>query len=330
MTNKRCFRGVGGRLRALALVVVLALALAGGAAWAGDELASWQGPARQVLLDYITAVTTPGGPDFIPPAERKAAFDVDGTLIAEKPVFLPLELSFQRLGQVCPQGGPAPEGMTDLCAAHARGDRLALERQYIAQALTKPFVGMGFDEYQAMARRLMDQGVNPANGKPYRRLIYPPMLELIELLHEKGFVVYLCSGSPNFFLRAISADYLGVDPDRCIGTTYQAVAHQSGGRIAFSRGAKVESLNLELQKAVNLLQRLGGPPVLAFGNSDGDSQMLRYALSGRRRGLALLLVHDDPREFVYGQAGLVEALAAEGVVAVSMRQSFRQVETTDR
>lgn len=310
-------------LRLTTSILLLLIALAWGNEAAAGELASWREPVRQQLLDYIHNASTQGNAGFIPEDQRIAVFDVDGTLISEKPMFTAMEISIARLGEICPKPN-RPAELADLCRAAKTVDRQALLKN-IDKSLSAPFAGMSFGAYEQFCGAFFATHVNKAKNLPYNRLIYKPMLELIDLLGENGFEVWLCSGSPQFMLRAIGPKYLNVPAERCIGTRYEAVPVKKEQNLTFVRGAALDLLNLKLTKAQNLLQVLGGPPVFVFGNSSGDLAMMRFAGSSPYPNMRLMLDHDDPREFVYGKKKTMKQARKLGAVIVSMKDCFKTV-----
>ncbi|MEW5912785.1 MAG: haloacid dehalogenase-like hydrolase [Thermodesulfobacteriota bacterium] len=309
----------------LVLLCLLLALMAAAPAFAAQELPSWREPLRGRLLDYVNAVTTPGHQDFIPPAERIASFDLDGTIISEKPYFFTMAISVAWLKDNCGAFAAKGERQAALCQAAISGDRQFLMRN-IDALLTQPFLGMDLDAYRALSLKVFREGINSAKKVPWSQLIYQPQLELIQLLTRKGFKVYVCSGSAIMALMAISEPYLGVPAERCIGTRFAATVSEKDGRLVFSRGrVQPGMLNLDQVKAVNLKLRLGRGPVLAFGNTMGDAWMLRFAASSPRRSLALVLDHDDPREFVYRSANLLALAKQRGWVVVSMQRDWARV-----
>jgi phosphoserine phosphatase len=313
------------QIRIAALILALCLGLTVSARAAGDPLPSWQGPVKAQLMEYIQAVTTPGGKDFIPQAERIASFDMDGTVIAERPMPFVMDISMVWLKQHCPGFGKKGAKQKALCQAAAAHDFKAM-RKMIGPLLIMPYLGMEMDDYRALALKVFETHVNPVKKKPLKELIYAPQLELMELLKAKGFQVWLCSGSAISAIQAISAKYLGVPPQRCIGTRFQVKVSEKDGTLLFQRGNVVDGLlNLQQTKAANLKLATVTGPVLAFGNSGGDIWMLKYAAAAKRRGLALVLDHDDPREFVYAKPKLLELAKMRGWTVVSMKKAWIKV-----
>lgn len=293
--------------------------------WTDKDLPSWQGPTRRVLLEYIYAVSTPGHRDFIPVPERIAAFDLDGTLISERPRLWVMEVALARLARICGRPSARSQDLAGLCAAAARRDYGYL-RRHIGQSLSLPLLGMTRAGYRALARQVFETAVNPVKKLPLRRMVYRPQVELIDLLHRRGFRVYIVSGSDQFAMMAISRKYLHVAPERCIGTTFQVRLELAGGRLRFYRtGLRKGDVNLRRVKAKKLMARTGLPPVLAFGNSPGDTWMLRFAASAPRRSLCLVLDHDDPREFVYRRRRFLTLARRQGWQVVSIKRDFKVV-----
>lgn len=313
------------QIRIVALILALCLGLAT-SAWAVDDpLPSWQAPVKTQLMDYINAVTSPGGKDFIPAEERIAAFDLDGTIIAEKPVPFVLDISLVWLKKHCPGFGQKGPQEAALCNAVAKSDLKALRKQ-IDPLVTLPFLGMEMDAYRALALSVFETYINPLKKMPLKDMIYEPQLELIALLKAKGFQVWLCSGSTISAMQAISAKYLGVPPERCIGTRFAIKVSEKEGRLSLKRGAIYpDLLNLRKGKVANLKLATMTGPVLAFGNSMGDAWMLKYAADSSRRSLALVLDHDDPREFVYAKPELLKLAGERGWTVVSMKQAWTKI-----
>lgn len=323
-TNRKPPAGRSTRLALALLLACLALVWAV-PALAGDPLPSWRGPVKRMLLDYVAAVTEPGGKDVIPPAERIAAFDLDGTLIPERPLPFVMQMSLSWLRANCPGFSGRGPRQKALCAAAAKGDRRTLFGD-IENVLALPFDGWEIGAYRAHARRFFETAPNPKLGRPLSELVYRPQVELISLLKKKGFAVWVCTGSGTGAVQAISARHLGVPPERCIGTRYALKIEERQGRLVFLRGEVFPGLvNLGKVKAANLAQATMYGPVLAFGNSEGDEFMLRFAAGSRRRSLALVLNHDDPREFVYSKPDLLKTAGQLGWTVVSMKRDWARV-----
>jgi phosphoserine phosphatase len=309
------------RLGLTALILILLVATAS----AGEPLASWNQPLRTKILDFATQAADPASPNFVPAAQRVAAFDLDGTLITERPNFFVLEVALARLKAICPafarQGAPEAE----LCRAAERQDRRFI-RKHLDQVLSLPFKGMSFAQYRELVSRVWNQGLHPQHQKPFRDTVFKPMRELVALLKAKGFTVYLNSGADELSLMAICAD-LGVEPIHCIGTRYQAEPKERKGRVELVRtgGLDLKFLNLGANKALNMYFAAGRAPVLAAGNSTGDSWLLRMAGANPLPHLVLVVNHDDPQEAVYARPELLELARQKGWDVVSMRRDWRNL-----
>lgn len=303
-------------------LALLLLGLAASAA-AQEPLASWREPLRGQLLAYAAQAADPASPGFVPAPQRVAAFDVDGTLITERPNFFVLEVALARLRDICPAFGKQGPRQAELCQALAGKKDRRWVRKNLDQVLSLPFQGMSFAQYRELTVRVWQKGLHPKFQRPFKDTVYRPMRELIALLKGKGFTVYLNSGADALSLMAISAD-LGVEPGRCIGTRYQAQPREQGGRVELVRSGELNLafLNLEANKALNLYFRTGGAPVLAAGNSGGDAWMLRMAGDNPRPHLVLVINHDDPREFVYSRPELLQTARERGWKVVSMREDW--------
>ncbi|MBU2467048.1 MAG: haloacid dehalogenase-like hydrolase [Proteobacteria bacterium] len=304
-------------LRWLCLVSLL-LALAASAA-AQEPLASWREPLRGQIVAYAAQAADPASPGFVPAHQRVAAFDLDGTFIAERPNFFVLEVARERLRSICPAFGQEGPQQAKLCQALAQEDRRYI-RKNLDQALSLPFKGMSFAGYRDLVARVWQKGIHPKFKRPFKDTVYRPMRELVEYLKGKGFTVYLNSGADALSLMAISTS-LGVEPSHCIGTRYQAQPQEQGGRVELMRtgGLDLDFLNLGANKALNMYFAAGRAPVLAAGNSSGDSWLLRMTGDNPRPHMVLVINHDDPREFVYSRPELLAMAKERGWIVVSMR-----------
>jgi hypothetical protein len=313
------------RLRACLLWVLLLALLLAPAAWAGGQsLASWREPLRGQLIAFAAAAADPASPGYVPQDQRIAAFDVDGTLMVERPLFFVAEVAKDRLQAICPAYGRQGPVQAAQCRAAAEGDDRYL-LAHLDSVLSQPFAGMTQAAYRQLAARVWAKQLNPKLRRPPAALAYLPMRELIDLLKQKGFTVYLNSGMDALAMMAISSTW-GLGPERCLGTNYELRAREQEGRVGFIRTGRLlpENLNLRQNKAIALLMRTGRRPILAAGNSGGDAWMLRMAAESKP-SLALLVNHDDPREFVYGKPKLLKEAARRGWRVISMRRDWTRL-----
>ena len=289
-----------------------------------QRLITWQGEVRRVLLAYIDSVTTPGSNDFIPPEDRLAVFDLDGTLMSEKPfpfVFdAAIQYILQNQGELSKKGPP----YNALYDAAQKKD-IGYFRNHIADTFVLPFEGKTYGFFRDWCLRIFETEINPLKKRPQKDLIFKPMIELIDLLQETGFQVYVVSGSLQFAIMAISEKYLHVDKSHCIGSMVQARAIKEGERILFLREKLQPPSNVKSGKAVRIMMRTGRAPVLAFGNSMGDVWMLNFTASSPYRHMAFVLDHDDPREFVYHHPALLKKARVKNWVIIHMKENFKTV-----
>jgi phosphoserine phosphatase len=290
-----------------------------------DALPSWQGgEVRDMLVDFVFDVSTPGHRDFIPARDRLAVFDMDGTLLCEKPGFFALEAVIQYLTEQASELSLKGPEYKALCDAARKRDVTYL-RQHIEDTFVLPFEGKTYDFFRDYCRKVFETAINPEKGRPIKELVYKPMIELIDLLHERGFSVYVVSGSLQFAIMAISEKYLHVDESRCIGSMVEAIAEKIGDKTVFIRGKSRPPANLDSGKSILIKMRTGRSPVLAFGNSDGDIWMLEFTASSPYRHLSFVIDHDDPREFVYQKEKLLGQARKEGWMIVSMKNHFKTI-----
>jgi phosphoglycolate phosphatase-like HAD superfamily hydrolase len=288
----------------------------------GDLLPSWsQGAPKAALLDFLRRVTEPGQ-SFVPPPERVAVFDNDGTLWCEKPIPPQADFLLRRWQEIA----EAHPGMTteQPWKAVAEGDRAWLARilnhvPELNRGVTEAYENITTETFEKAVRRFFGHARHPVFGVPYTRLVYRPMRELITLLAASAFGVYVCTAGSRDFVRVISQEMYGIPRDRVIG---------SGATLEYRRGRLWRTRGLELPiddgpgKPVHIWTRTGRMPLLAGGNADGDAAMLESAR------FALLIRHDDAgREFAYdagSEQALTRAKELEWTV-VSMQNDFKVV-----
>jgi phosphoserine phosphatase len=315
-------------------VVLLALFVSPGrvaAQDADDPLPSWaEGPARQAVLDFVATVTDPDGPGFVPPEDRIATFDNDGTLWVERPTYVQVTLMFDRLRRMAPDN-PKWRSLESFRAV-LDNDREALSQLTPQDVLTLAGAAYGGQTIEGFERDVadaLDTARHPRFDRRYTELVYQPMLELMDLLRDNDFRVFIVSGGGRDFIRVFSEDAYGVARDDVIGSTLQSRFEEEdiGGHIV-KQADLVRPVNDGPGKPVHIQRTIGRPPLMAVGNSDGDIEMLRFAESADRPWLALLLHHDDAdREYAYdhGTERALETAAERGWTVVSMRNDFSRV-----
>ncbi|HEU5296284.1 MAG TPA: HAD family hydrolase [Burkholderiaceae bacterium] len=314
-----------------------ALALAGCASvgTGTDALPAWNdGANKQAILKFVADVTRDGAPTFVPPAERIAVFDNDGTLWVEQPMYTQMVFV---LDWVKANAAQHPEWRDNAAfKALASGDREAigaLSERELAGFIYTAQGGLSDEAYDAAARDWLARARHPKFNRPYTELVYQPQLELLAYLRSKGFKTFIVSGGSVEFMRPWSERVYGIPPEQVIGTQNAMRFEMQGGKPALLREPKIDFVDDGPGKPVGIYKHIGRRPVLAFGNSDGDWQMLQYTMGGSGSRMALLVLHDDgEREVAYDRRSKIGRLdkawndaLAKGWNVVSMRRDWRQV-----
>ncbi len=315
---------------AIVLIALCAIVPISHAAGKGP-LPSWnETPAKQKIIDFANKVSDPSGPLYVSEKERIAVFDLDGTLFCEKPLYLQVLIAAERLYELA-NANPKLRGRQPYKGCWERDwDYISNSKNFLEMNLTA-FEGMVQEEYMEYTLRFLRRG-HPVFGVPYITLIYVPMLEVLDFLEEKGFRIYLVSGSPQAFIRSFSEEELGVGRERVIGDTIKVAFEEKGGKVVFVREhAVVEPEVLREGKPENIRMRLGRSAILACGNSNDDVKMLESAGAGRpdaRPRLSILVHHDDAeREYAYDKGADIALKTAQeaGWLTVSMKNDFKEI-----
>ncbi len=293
--------------------VLLGLLLFASAALAADPLPSWNdGPAKQSIITFVEKVTKEGSPGFVPPAERIATFDNDGTLWSEQPVPVQLYFALGRVKALAPQH---PEWKTkepfasllkgDMETALAGGDHALLELIMATHA------GMTTVEFEQIVKDWIATAKHPKTGNLFTEMTYEPMLELLAYLRANGFKNFIVSGGGIEFMRPWAERVYGIPPEQVIGSSIKTKFEMRDGKPVLVRLPQLNFNDDKADKPVGINQHIGRRPIAAFGNSVGDQQMLEYTQGGSGARFELLVLHDDAtREYAYGPAlGLPNAQA---------------------
>lgn len=282
----------------------------------------------------MTDATTPGHPAFVPAAERIAVFDNDGALWSEQPMYFQLAFAIDRVRALAPAHPEwkdtqpfkaALEG--DVKALAASGERGLLELVMATHA------GITSDEFALVVREWAETARHPTLRRPYTELTYAPMRELLEYLRAGGFKTYIVSGGGVEFLRVFAEKLYGVPPEQVIGSSIKTRYEVRDGGPVIVRLPEIDFIDDKAGKPVGIHKFIGRRPIAAFGNSDGDFEMLEWTTSGPGRRLGLIVRHDDEvREFAYDRASAIGRLdraldeaGRRGWVVVSMKTDWRVV-----
>ena len=305
-------------------------------------LASWRdGAARSAICDFVRRVTTAGEEDFVPPAARIATFDNDGTLWLEKPMYIQLQHGLGAIGKLAAahpelrerQPFKAVVGHDMAWFAKVQADYAAGDPSgviMLASGVTEAFEGLTVEEFEADALEFLSTARDARFDKPYRQLVYRPMVELLHYLRDNGFQVFLTSGGGRDFMRAVCEEVYGVPRARAIGSSVTfSYAEDAHGVAQVVRTKEIEQpIDDGPGKPLHIHRATGRRPIVAGGNSDGDIHMLKYAAGHSGPSLCLLVHHDDAeREYAYDEgAGKALQLAAQrGWVVVSMKDDWKTV-----
>ncbi|EXI78212.1 MAG: haloacid dehalogenase-like hydrolase [Candidatus Accumulibacter appositus] len=328
--------------------LVAVLALAGQlalstpvAAATTDPLPSWrEGPARQAIVKFVQTATDKASAGFVPPAERIATFDNDGTLWTEHPMYTQLAFALDRIRQLAPQH---PEWKTqqpfkavldnDLEALAAGGEKGLLELVMASHA------GMSTAEFEVMVSDWFKTARHPRFKKPYTELTFQPMLELLAYLRSNGFKTYIVSGGGIEFMRPMTEAVYGIPPEQVIGSSIKTKYEMQEGKPVLTRLPEINFIDDKTGKPIGINTFIGRRPVAAFGNSDGDREMLEWTGAGKGARLMMLVSHDDAeREYAYGPAnGLpdtkfgtfsqstMDEAKQKGWIVISMKNDWQRV-----
>jgi hypothetical protein len=309
-----------------------------GAAYASaqDPLPSWNdGPVKQAIVSFVEKVTKDGSPDFVPPPERVATFDNDGTLWCEQPMYFQLFFALDRVKTLAPQH---PEWKTkEPFASLLKGDvkgALAGGEHAILEIIVATHAGMTTAEFEKIAADWIATAKHPKFKRPYTECIYQPMVELLAYLRANGFKTFIVSGGGIEFMRPWTEKVYGVPPEQVVGSSIKTKYEMRGGKPVLMRLPEMNFIDDKAGKPVGINSHIGRRPIAAFGNSDGDQQMLEYTQGGDGARLMMLVHHDDAaREFAYGAESKIgtfsDALMAEakksGWIVISMKDDWKKI-----
>lgn len=275
------------------------------AAFAADPLPSWNdGPAKQAIIGFVDGATREGSPTYVPPAERIATFDNDGTLWSEQPIPVQLYFAIDRVKALAPRH---PEWATqEPYASLLKGDpnkALAGGEKALAAIVMATHAGMTTTEFEQIVSDWIATARHPGTGRLFTGMVYQPMLEVLAYLRANQFKTYIVSGGGIEFMRAWVERVYGIPPEQVVGSSIKTRFERRDGKAALVRLPELNFIDDKAGKAVGINLHIGRIPRAAFGNSDGDREMLEYTQSGPGARFMLLVLHDDAaREFAYGPA----------------------------
>ena len=306
-----------------------------------DPLASWNdGPAKKAILDFVKTTTDKNNSKFVPPAERIATFDQDGTTWVSHPIYTQVLFTFDRVAALAPQH---PEWKTrQPFQAVLTGDKDALAKftpKDIEALVLATYTGMTTEAFQAIVKDWMAKAKHPRFHKPFSRMVYQPMLEVMRYLRNNGYRTYIVTGGGQDFVRAYAQQVYGIPSEQVIGSALSTKYEYEDGTGLLMREPKLLLENDFAGKAEDIYLFLGRHPRAAFGNSSGDRQMLEYTQACGGASLEMLVLHDDAaREYAYGPAHglpdskvgtfpqtLYDEAHAKGWVVISMKNDWNRI-----
>ena len=334
---------IGALSRTIALSALLALGLAAQAQT--DPLPSWNdGAAKQAIVNFVKDTTTQGSPKFVPPAERIATFDQDGTLWVEHPMYSQVMYILERvpaLVKAKPELAKVAPFSTVLDIL--KGDRAAMAKLTLPDlekvAMTT-LTGMPVDTFTAEAKKWLAEAKDPRWKKPFTELTYLPMQEVLKYLRANGFKTYIVTGGGQDFVRVYSEATYGIPPEQVVGTAVGTTyGYAKDGKPFLTKAPKLMVNDNNAGKPESIHLMIGRRPIMAVGNSTGDQQMLEYTKAGAGASLSMLVLHDDAkREYAYGPAqglpaskvgtftqALYDEAKKQGWTVISMKDDWKKI-----
>jgi phosphoglycolate phosphatase-like HAD superfamily hydrolase len=325
-------------LAAFALWVLLAA----GAYAQTDPLPSWNdGPAKQAIIAFVQATTTQGSAKFVPPAERIATFDQDGTLWVEHPMYSFVMYALERvpvLAKARPELAKVEPFKTVLSGNREAMAKLTLPD--LEKIIAVTFTGMPVDEFNAEVAKWIATAKDPRWKRPYTELVYQPMQEVLKYLRDNGYKTYIVTGGGQDFVRQYSEKTYGIPPEQVVGTAgVTKYGYDKDGKPFLTKEPKLLLNDNDAGKPEGIHLMIGRRPYAAFGNSTGDRQMLEYTKAGDGVRLSMIVLHDDAtREYAYGPAtglpdtkvgtftqALYDEATSQGWIVISMKKDWKRI-----
>jgi len=300
-----------------------------------DPLPSWNsGPAKSAIVQFVKNITKKGGPDFVPPSERIATFDNDGTLWCEQPMYVQLAFALDRAKALAPEHPEwkAMEPFKSVLSEDIKGVLASGERGLV-ELIMATHTGMTVEEFNQISNYWLTLSKHPKFNRSYKELVYQPMLELLGYLRTNGFKTYIVSGGGIEFMRPWTEKVYGVPPEQVIGSSIKTKYEWVDGKPVLRRLPGIDFIDDKDGKPVGIQKFIGRRPIAAFGNSDGDLQMLQWTTANNGSHFALLVHHTDgEREYAYDRESAIGRLdkaldeaQQKGWTVVDMKKDWKRV-----
>ena len=306
-----------------------------GVAQSRDPLPSWNdGAARKAIIAFVEKVTRKGSADFVSPEERIATFDNDGTLWSEQPMYFQMLFSLDRVKVLAPQ---YPEWKTtEPFASLLRGDvkgALASGQKAMLEIVMAAHAGMTTEEFEKIVKDWIATAKHPTTKRPYTEMVYQPMLELLAYLRANGFKTFIVSGGGIEFMRPWTERVYGIPPEQVVGSSIKTKFEMVNGRPVLIRLPEINFIDDGRGKPIGINEHIGRRPIAAFGNSDGDLQMLQWTAAGSGPRFCLFVHHTDAaREWAYDRTSHIGKLdkgldhaAQRGWTVVDMKKDWKRM-----
>jgi hypothetical protein len=323
------------QIRGALLALIAGLLIAAPALAQTDPLPSWNdGPTKQAIVSFVEKVTEEGGPDYVPPDDRIATFDNDGTLWLEQPMYVQLAFALDRVKALAPEHPEWKDEQpfkavleSDMKTVAASGEK------GIAELVMATHAGMTPADFQKIVSDWLATAKDKRFKRGYTKLVYQPMLELLAYLRDNGFTTFIVSGGGIEFVRNFSEPVYGIPPAQVVGSSIKTKYEIVDGEPALMRLPEMNFVDDKDGKPVGINQHIGQRPLAAFGNSDGDFQMLEWTTAGEGPRLGLIVHHTDAeREYAYDRDStfgrLDKALGAaveNGWIVVDMKNDWKTI-----
>jgi phosphoglycolate phosphatase-like HAD superfamily hydrolase len=324
------------RSRIIALSIFSVLASYGSAhAQKTDPLPSWKdGAAKVRIMAFVHAVTDTKNKDFVPPAERIAVFDNDGTLWGEQPMYYQLAFALDRVKELAPKHPEwnDREPFKSVLAGDMKGVAATGEKGLV-ELVAASHAGMTTDEFETIVRKWLTDARHPALGRAYTTMVYQPMLELLAYLRANGFKTFIVSGGGIEFLRVFSEQVYGVPPEQVVGSSIVVKYESDAKAPKLDRLPQINFIDDKAGKPVGIHYHIGRRPIAAFGNSDGDFEMLEWTTTAPGLRLGVIVHHDDAeREYAYDRESTfgrlargLDAAPKRGWTVVSVKDDWERI-----
>jgi phosphoglycolate phosphatase-like HAD superfamily hydrolase len=319
--------------RAAALLGALAFTLT--SARAADPLPSWNDTAtKKAIVTFVEKVTKEGTPDFVPAPERIATFDNDGTLWAEQPIYVQFRFALDRVKILAPQHPEwKKKSPFNKLLSTPKEENVSVSEQELLELIVASHAGITTEEFEKIVKDWIATAKHPKTGKLYTEMVYQPMLELLAYLRANGFKTFIVSGGGIEFMRPWTEKVYGIPPEQVIGSSGKLKYELRAGKPVIMKLPEINFVDDKAGKPVGIQQHIGRRPIAAFGNSDGDLQMLQWTTAGSGARFALLVHHDDEkREWAYDRKSRIGTLdkawdeaVAKSWTVVSMKDDWKAI-----